>query len=202
MRSLRRTIAGSSAAALPLLLLPAQVALAHDGAATPQSPLKQGFLHPLLGIDHLAAMIAVGLLSAVLLRGSIWRLPLAFVAALLLGGIAGFNGFELIGTELWIMGSLLAMGVALILRLSLDLRWTLLAVAFFGFAHGNAHGLELPAATSATGYAAGFVSASIMCHLSGIALGVLVKRSRWSGELLRVGGAVLVGEGLLLLLSA
>ncbi len=119
-----------------MVLLPAQMASAHEDAPSPNS-LEQGFLHPLLGIDHLAAMIAVGLLSAVLLGGAIWRLPLAFVAALLVGGIAGFNGLELVGTELWVMGSLVAMGAALMTRMTLRLGWALLAVAFFGFAHGN-----------------------------------------------------------------
>jgi urease accessory protein len=177
------------------------VALAHEEASL-QDSLKQGFFHPLFGADHLAAMVAVGLLSAVLLRGSIWRLPLAFVGALLLGGIVGFNSLELIGTELWIMGSLVAMGAALWTRMQIGLRWALFAVAFFGFAHGNAHGLELPVTASAPEYAAGFVLASILCHLAGVGLGFTVARSRWSANLLRVGGALLVGEGALLLISA
>lgn len=196
-----RTLVAACTGVVLTLLLSAPMALAHDGAS-PQSSLRQGFFHPLLGVDHLAAMIAVGLLSAVLLRGSIWRLPLAFVGALLLGGIAGFNGFELVGTEFWVMGSLVAMGAALLTRMRIGLRWALLAVAFFGFAHGNAHGLELPVAASAPGYAAGFMLASILCHVGGVALGLTVMRSRWSANLFRVGGALLAGEGALLLIGA
>jgi urease accessory protein len=188
-------------ATLLMMLVPAPSALAHEGASLPNS-LKHGFLHPLLGIDHLAAMVAVGLLSAVSLRGAIWRLPLAFVCALLVGGVAGFNGLELVSVELWIMGSLILMGVVLITTKSVGLRWALVAVSLFGFAHGNAHGLELPAGVSATAFTAGFTAASILCHLAGVSLGILAQRSRFSASMLRVGGAFLVGAGVLLLLNA
>lgn len=187
-------------AAVLVMLLPAEAALAHEGESLPNS-LRHGFLHPLLGMDHLAAMVAVGLLSAVALRGAIWRLPLAFVCALLVGGIAGFNGFELLGVELWVMGSLVALGVVLMTTRSIALGWALLAVALFGFAHGNAHGLELPVAVSATAFTLGFVAASILCHLTGVAIGVYAQRSRWSKSIVRTGGASLVGGGALLLLN-
>ena len=195
-----RTLTAASPAAV-LMVLSVPMASAHGGAATPQSSLEQGFLHPLFGVDHFGAMVAVGLLSAVLLRGAIWRLPLVFVGALLVGGIAGFNGFELAGRELWVMGSLVAMGAVLLTRTSIGLPWAFLAVAFFGFAHGNAHGLDLPAAASPAGFASGFVLASGLCHAGGIALGVVAKRSRWSANILRVGGALLVGQGMLLLVA-
>lgn len=196
-----RKITAACVGAVLMVLLAAPIALAHDGPPAPQSSLQQGFLHPILGVDHLAAMIAVGLLSAVLLRGAIWRLPLAFVGGLVLGGIAGFNGFELLGRELWVMGSLVAMGAVLITRTAIGLSWALVPVTFFGFAHGNAHGLELPVAASPTGFASGFVLASVLCHVGGIALGVMARRSRWSANILRVGGALLVGEGTLLLVA-
>jgi urease accessory protein len=184
-RSARR---GLLAGGLGLALLSAQPAYAHDGSLGVTASFEQGFLHPITGFDHLLAMLAVGLLSGVLGGRAVLTVPALFVTFLLVGGVCGFFTYELVGVELWILGSLLLLGVVLARGAKPGRSVTLVAIALFGFAHGNAHGLELPLASSALGYAAGFAIASCACHASGILLAYGASRTPWSGATIRVLG--------------
>jgi urease accessory protein len=175
------------------VLLHVEPAHAHTGRLDLGASYQQGFLHPVTGFDHLVAMIAVGLLSGVLGGRALVTVPALFVAFLLVGGVFGFYGYELLGVELWIVGSLILLGIVLtgVTKPSRPLMYA--AVAVFGFAHGNAHGLELPLASSALGYAAGFATASVLCHASGIVLALAASRTPWGRTPIRALGLATCG---------
>jgi urease accessory protein len=174
------------------MMVPA-AALAHETRPAPDLGLREGFLHPVLGPDHLVTMIAVGLVSIVLGGVAIWRVPAVFVLALVVGGVAGYWDFELVAVELWIVGSLAIIGVVLLTRARPKLSWARVAAALFGFAHGNAHGLELPVAAGPVGFAVGFTLASLCCHMTGIGIGALVARTRHAEVMLSGIGCAVLG---------
>ncbi len=182
-------------------LMLAGPALAHPGHdhvhAAAGSPFLAGLAHPVAGLDHLVAMVAVGLWAAVLGGRALWALPAAFVAAMAVGGGLGSAGVPLPGVEPVILASVIALGAALALALRPPLALSLAAVAVFGFAHGAAHGLEGPA-TGVAGYFAGFVLATAALHLAGLAAGLGLARSgRAAGP--RVFGGAATAAGVVLL---
>lgn len=184
---------GILAGAIALMLLNGEPAFAHDAGLDVSASFEQGFMHPITGVDHLMAMVAVGLLSGVLGGRAVVTVPALFVTFLLIGGVFGFFAFELVGVEFWILGSLLLLGVVLARTAKPSRPLTLVAVALFGFAHGNAHGLELPLAASAAGYAAGFAIASCVCHASGVLVALGASRTPWRRAPIRVLGLATSG---------
>jgi urease accessory protein len=150
-----------------LLLTPA-LAFAHPGHG--DNGLVAGLTHPLTGVDHLLAMLAVGLWAAQQQGTARWALPLTFVATLLLGGIIGFEGLALPALESGIAASVLALGLAVALAVRPPLALALAATALFALFHGVAHGLELPVMSNPWAYAAGFVAATAILHGAGYAL--------------------------------
>ncbi len=153
--------------ALALLLSPA-LAFAHAGHE--HSGLLAGLAHPLLGLDHLLAMFAVGLWAAQQQGAARWALPLTFVGSMLAGGLLGFAGLQLPLLESGIAASLLALGLLVAVAARLPLASALGLTALLALSHGVAHGLELPALTSPWSYAAGFVAATAALHAAGYAL--------------------------------
>lgn len=154
-----------------------------------------GFLHPILGFDHLVAMVAVGLWGAFLGMPAMWLLPVIFPVVMALGGAMGIAGLPLSGGEVLIAGSAIVLGgcVALAWRAP---HWIAgILVGAFAIFHGHAHGAELPQSASPIAYAAGFVIATGALHLFGITFGML---SRYpSGErAVRVCGAAIAVVGL------
>lgn len=165
-----------------------------------------GLTHPILGVDHLIAMVAVGVVSARLGRRTLWAVPSAFVMAMAAGGIAGLSGFVLTQAEQWIAASLIALGgVVALNRAALARHSTLVstaALAFamsFGAAHGNAHGLEIPEVAGPIGFAAGFLSGTSLLHLAGVGIGMLSDRWIAVSVPVWIAGvfAVALGGGLL-----
>ena len=183
---------------LAVLLVP-EFARAHTGAAG-LSGFGSGFTHPLFGLDHVVAMVAVGLWGVFLGQPAIWILPVVFPLVMVSGGIAGITGLNLPGVEtlIAVSGIVLGLLVAMAVRLPLYLAMTIVGV--FAIFHGYAHGVELPSAANPVTYAIGFVLATGLLHLSGIAFGEL---SRWKAgqyavqtggiAIALVGGAFLVG---------
>lgn len=153
---------------LPLLLLAPSAAFAHPGHVT-ATPFLSGLSHPVGGADHLLAMIAVGLCAAMAGGRALWALPLAFLTAMLGGGVMGALGFALPGVEPMILASVIALGLAAALALRPGLAASVAMVALFGLFHGHAHGTE---GQATAGYALGFLIATAALHGAGVALGL------------------------------
>ena len=171
--------------AITALLLSPTLAFAHAGHA--HTGLLAGIAHPSQGLDHLLAMLAVGLWAAQQQGAARWALPLAFIASMLLGGLAGFAGVEPPLMETGIAGSVLALGLLVALAVRPPLPVAVALTALFAAVHGVAHGLELPVPGSPWGYAAGFLAATAALHAAGYAL---VRRlPQAAAPLVRIAGA-------------
>ena len=142
----------------------------HEGAGA-FGGFAAGFMHPLLGWDHLAAMIAVGLWGAFLGGQAIWVLPIAFPVIMAMGGALGVAGVPLPAVEAGIASSAIVLGGAVAAALRPPLSIAALLVGAFAVLHGHAHGTELPVAASPLAYSAGFVLATGLLHLLGIGIG-------------------------------
>ncbi|KPQ05602.1 MAG: urease accessory protein UreJ [Rhodobacteraceae bacterium HLUCCA12] len=129
-----------------------------------------GLLHPLGGADHLAAMVAVGLWAALTGGRALWAYPLAFVAAMVLAGLAGVGQAPLPGMEQAILASVIVVGAAAALALRPPMAAALAALALFGAAHGYAHGVE---GLAGAGYPAGFTLATLALHAVGLVIGLM-----------------------------
>jgi urease accessory protein len=180
-----------------LFVFGAQSALGHVsiGQAT---GFMTGFLHPISGLDHVAAMVAVGLWGAQLGAPAIWLLPIAFPMVMAFGGMLGFLGVVVPGTEFGIAASAILLGAAVAFERRPPLIVAALLVGFFAIFHGYAHGTELPAGQSALLYSMGFVVATGCLHAIGIGIGV-VHRWMWGRRLVRVVGAVVSAGGVFFL---
>jgi len=183
-----------------LLLVPA-LAVAHvQGGTAGGAGFLTGLLHPLTGLDHVAAMVAVGLWGAQLGAPALWALPVAFPLIMALGGAAGAAGLPLPGVETGIAASGLLLGLAVLLSIRVPLWVALLPVSVFAVYHGHAHGTEMPTTGQPLQYAAGFVLATGTLHLCGIAIGLLWRwpHGQW---VVRASGGVIAGVGGFLLLT-
>lgn len=154
-----------------------------------------GFLHPLLGWDHVAAMVAVGLWGAFLGRPAIWLLPVVFPLVMTVGGALGVLGVPLPAVELGIALSAVLLGAAVAFALRPPLWLAAVLVGVFAIFHGHAHGTELPEAAHPLVYSLGFVIATGALHLAGIAIGEAV-RWRHGRTLVRVAGGLIAAVGL------
>ena len=170
------------------------LALAHTGHGA-ESGFAAGLTHPIGGLDHILAMVAVGFWGAHLGGSARWQLPLAFVAAMLVGGGLGMAGIALPGVEPMILASSVVIGLALALSGKLSTGLAASLCAGFALFHGVAHGAEMPLAASALGYAGGFALATAGLHLTGLASGLAARRvpnlHRWAGALIAASGLAL-----------
>jgi urease accessory protein len=190
------------AVAAALVLLPG-AALAHSGHGD-AAGFTHGFMHPLGGLDHVLAMVAVGLYAALLGGRALWLVPATFVAVMALGGAAGVAGYALPYTEIGIALSVVVLGVAVALRVSLPTLAAVALVGVFAVFHGHAHGAEMPQDLSGYEYAAGFLAATALLHGAGIAVGLGIgKLSELGGRRVAqaAGGAVALA-GVVLLVGA
>ena len=167
------------------------------------SGASEGFLHPLLGIDHLLAMVTVGLLSAQLGGRAIWTVPLTFVSVMALGGLAGVAGIPLPLVEYGIALSVLVLGIALFARRRVPEAIAMLFVGLFALFHGHAHGAEIPNAVGdgmfLAAYIIGFLTATAGLHVIGALLGYIALRSNRGAVILRVAGAAVAVIGIALI---
>ncbi|PJC36569.1 urease accessory protein UreJ [Candidatus Peregrinibacteria bacterium CG_4_9_14_0_2_um_filter_53_11] len=192
-RTLLRLILGG------LLLVPA-VAQAHLVGG---SGLSDGLTHPLLGIDHLLAMVAVGVVGSQLGASARWKLPAAFVGSMIIGGALALIGLNLPATESGIALSLIMLGSFIALALSsstkISISWAALPIALFGLVHGHAHGNEMGVVSTPSLYFAGFVTATALLHITGITLGQLARKTEVRQNLLRYAGTGMGLAGLFLI---
>jgi urease accessory protein len=179
------------------LLLASPPAFAHVGAG-PTSGFANGLLHPIGGIDHLAAMIAVGLWAAQQGKRAVWAVPLAFLSMMALGGAAGAAGRSLPFVEQGIAASVLVLGVLIAAAARLPLAAGVLLVAAFAVFHGHAHGAEMPPTVSGLAYGAGFLAATASLQACGVALGLSLKVLD-KPRALRLAGAAVAMCGIALL---
>lgn len=184
-----KTITLSGLAAIALSAGPA---FAHTGVPGHEhGGLAAGLLHPAGGIDHLLAMVAVGVWSALAFRKptQIAVAPIAFVLAMLAGAGLGLSGFEMPMVETGIALSVLALGVLIMLRVELPLAAGAGLVAAFALCHGYAHGAE--ASGSIASYMAGFAVTTAALHMAGIGLGQAVARVKLAAPALGSGLAAI-----------
>lgn len=149
-----------------------------------------GFLHPIYGLDHLAAMVAVGLWGAQLRSPAIWVLPVAFPMVMAVGGFFGLLGGEIAITEIVIALSALVLGLAIAGNFRPPLWVATLMVGVFAFFHGYAHGVEVPASANPLAYGVGFVLCTGLLHLSGIVLGLVILWPRGHYFIRVLGGLI------------
>ena len=174
------------------LTLVASPALAHTGGEV--SGFHSGFFHPILGLDHLMAMLAVGVWSAVQPPCLAWRGPAVFVAMLAFGAVLGMGGMPMPFVEPGILASVVILGLMVAGARLLPASAGLVAIAGFALVHGHAHGTE--AAGTLAAYMTGFTAASALLHVAGYGAGRLVTGTRFgmfaSGLAIAAGGLVLI----------
>jgi urease accessory protein len=182
------------------VLLSAQIAFAHPQAGEAKGFLT-GFRHPISGLDHVLAMVAVGLWGAQLGNPAIWLLPVAFPMVMAFGGMLGLMGVPLPGVEYGIAASAILLGAAVMFEVRPPLAVAALLVGFFAIFHGHAHGTELPPGESGLLYSIGFVIATGCLHAVGIGIG-MVHRWGWGQRFLRFAGAIVAVGGVFFLWKA
>lgn len=175
------------ASLLPLLLLAWSTRADAHILGDASGGFVSGFEHPISGLDHIVAMVSVGLWGAQLGAPAIWLLPVTFPIVMAFGGMLGLMGVPLPGTEIGIALSAIGLGAMVATEARPPLWAAALLVGFFAIFHGHAHGTELPPDESGVLYSIGFVVATGLLHLTGIAIGLI---HRWKlGEMtMRLGG--------------
>jgi urease accessory protein len=163
--------------------------------------LLAGLHHPVSGLDHVLAMVAVGLWGAQLGAPALWLLPVTFPMVMAFGGMLGLLGARLPGVEVAIAVSGIALGLAVLVEWRRRVWAAAALVGFFAVFHGHAHGAELPAGASGLLYSVGFVVATGTLHAVGIGVGV-VHRWAWGRVALRAAGAVIAAAGVFFLWRA
>ena len=189
-------------AALAVALAPA-IASAHTGIGRAAGFLH-GFWHPVGGIDHVLAMVAVGLLAAQLGGRALWAVPATFVAVMATGGALGMAGVALPAVEVGIALSVLVLGLLVLAGRRWPLGLAMALVAVFAVFHGHAHGSEMPVDASGLSYGLGFMLATALLHLAGIGLGIGLGRlaATEGGRLIQASGAAIALAGVVLLAGA
>ena len=186
-------------ALLAAALLVPSPALAHVGAEH-LGGFAAGFLHPVLGFDHVLAMVAVGVWGAFLGMPLVWVLPVTFPLVMACSGLLGGLGVPIPGIEPGIALSVVVLGAMIALAARPPLWVAAVIVAFWAVFHGYAHGAELPAAADPFAYGLGFVLATGLLHLLGIGIGTLTRLPA-GRPALRIAGAVIGSIGVRLLVG-
>lgn len=182
-----------SVIALVLIAAPT-AASAHPALYHHTHTFMEGVTHPLTGLDHLLAMISVGLWASQKGGRAFWLWPASFVGAMVLGGALGMAGHALPLVEPGIAASLLVLGLMVATMTTLPVAGGMAVIAMFGLLHGNAHGLEAPANASGLLYALGFTLSTVTLHALGLALGVSARRLQ-AQTLLRAAAGLIAMTG-------
>ena len=183
-----------------LLSLAAQASLfAHTGVGT-TAGISAGFMHPIGGLDHVLAMVAVGLWAAQMGGRALWAVPAAFVGMMLVGGTLGISGVGIPFIETGIIASVVVLGLLIAGGIKMPVAAGMAIVGAFAIFHGHAHGTEMPVNAAGLMYMAGFVAATTMLHAGGIAAGIGLGRVKIE-RVVRMGGGAIAAGGLLLVLA-
>ncbi|MBS1688496.1 MAG: HupE/UreJ family protein [Bacteroidetes bacterium] len=160
-----------------------------------------GFLHPLTGIDHIIAMVAVGAWSAQLGGKAIYRVPASFLAMMCLGGVVGIQKIPVAYTELSIALSVLLLGLAIAINKKIAWLIAAVAVGLFGFYHGYSHGAEIPNQHKVAEYIVGFLLTTLGLHIAGAVAGLLLLEEKNGEAILRIAGGLGAATGVFLFLK-
>lgn len=192
----RSKILQSFLLALVFAIIPG-VVYAHDGTNLGLGGFLSGIVHPVLGYDHLLAMLSVGIISAQIGGRAIWTVPSTFVTVMAVGGFLGLINIGLTVTELGIAVSLLILGLAIAAERKIPVLLVMLGVGFFAIFHGYAHGAEMPDTAEPFLYALGFLVGTALIHLTGVLIGDISRHYERGKVILRIGGALIALIGLL-----
>ncbi len=192
-----RAVAWRALGVLTAVGITAAPALAHPNTGLGVG-FVSGFTHPLTGLDHIMAMVAVGIWGTQLRKPAIWLLPVTFPLVMSVGGALGVRGVPLPGVEIGVAASAAVLGLMILLAARPPIWVAAVLVGAFAIFHGYAHGVELPKAAYPLAYGVGFVLSTGLLHLTGIALGLMerwplgIKALRGVGAGISLGGALLL----------
>jgi urease accessory protein len=178
--------------ALPPLLicLAPSLAQAHPDMPGHTHGFENGLAHPLAGLDHICAMVAVGLWAAQRGGRALWLVPAAFVSLMIIGGALGMGGVGIPYVEQGIAASVLVLGILIAAAVRLPVAASMALVGLFALFHGYAHGAEMPGTASGFIYGVGFVTATTSQHLAGIGLGIGTQRFASAQSVRYLGGGI------------
>lgn len=182
------------------LAMSAVAAEAHTGVGSTMG-FGHGFGHPFSGLDHVLAMVAVGLFAANLGGRAMWLVPVSFVAMMAVGGMLGIAGVALPFVEIGIALSVIVLGAAVALNWNLPVAAAMTLVGFFAVFHGHAHGAEMPGDASGLAYGAGFMLATAILNAVGIGLGLGIGAAarNYSRRITQAGGSAMALAGVAIL---
>ena len=185
----------SALAALGCAIVPS-VAFAHTGVGS-TSGFLHGFEHPITGLDHILAMVMVGILAWQLGGRALWLVPTTFVVVLAVGGALGIAHIDVPFVELGIALSVIVLGAVVAFGVKAPLAAAMALVGFFAIFHGHAHGAEMPEDAGGLAYGVGFMLATALLHLVGIGIGFLIGSvgQRYSPVVVRAAGALVAVAG-------
>lgn len=195
-----RTKASPILAIAALAALVPSVAFAHTGVGD-TSGFAHGFLHPITGLDHVLAMVMVGVFAYQLGGRALWLVPATFVAVMAIGGALGVAGIGVPFVEAGIALSVIVLGAVVAFRVKLPTALAMAVVGLFAIFHGHAHGSEMPENAAGAAYGLGFLLATALLHAAGIGLGFLLG---WAAErkgalVTRTAGAAAAVAGIAIL---
>jgi urease accessory protein len=179
--------------AIAIALWIPKIASAHTGVGD-ITGFWHGLEHPISGLDHILAMLAVGLWAAQMGGKALWIVPGAFVTAMVASSVMGHFGLPLPGVEQGILASDVILGLLLLFAARLPLALSAGIVAILAIFHGYAHGAEMPTTASGLAYGFGFIISTTLLHLAGIGIGLGLDRyqPKLQQLLFRIGGAATV----------
>ena len=201
-RAVLTSLAVLMAVTAALVLTPV-IALAHPGHVN-SNGMAHGFIHPVTGIDHVLAMVAVGVIAAQIGGRAIWLVPLSFMTVMAFAGALGMAGIQLPFAEVGIALSVVVLGLAITFSLRVSMLAAMALVGFFALFHGYVHGVEMPTAVSALAYAAGFVAGTALLHAIGLGLGLWFgsEGGRLRHRVAQAGGGAMALFGATILVGA
>ena len=175
-------------------------AWAHTGVG-PAVGFFYGVAHPFSGLDHVLAMVLVGMLAVQIGGRAIWALPLAFVAMMIVGGVLGMTGVAMPLVEVGIALSVLVLGGVVAFGWKPPVALAIVAAGLFAIFHGHSHGTEMQYGFSAVGYGSGFVAATLVLHAAGLLLGLGLRRIDVGELAMRLAGGSAAVVGALMLIG-
>ena len=185
-----------------LFLISPDMIYAHDSTTVEKfGSFIGGLAHPILGLDHLLAMLSVGIVSAQIGGRAVWTVPTTFVVIMALGGLLGLMGVGFIAVEVGIALSVLVLGLVILAKQSIPVYVVMIAVGLFAIFHGYAHGAEMPEIAQPIRYALGFLTATAVIHIAGVLIGDIPGHYKYGPVVLRALGGVIAVFGALFLIG-